>query len=80
MTSRPPRSGEALIRVRSLSFLMAPSPSPPNPLEDRLRLLEEEVARLKERVLDLEGRLGRSPEHPVDQQMVRSKVAFDWQT
>ena len=48
--------------------------------EERVRALEEEVVRLKERVRILELRVAQSPEHPVDQQMVRSKVAFDWQS
>ncbi len=43
-------------------------------------MLEDEVVRLRERVLILETRMAQSPEHPVDQTMVRSKVAFDWQT
>jgi hypothetical protein len=55
------------------------APHPP-PIEDRIRKLEGEVVRLRERVLILEARLAQAPEHAVDQQMVRSKVAFDWQT
>lgn len=43
-------------------------------------MLQDEVVRLKERIANLEARIGQAPEHPVDQQMVRSKVAFDWQT
>lgn len=59
---------------------MTHGPSNLSGLEERLRDLEDEVARLKERVRILEMRVAQSPEHPVDQQMVRSKVAFDWQT
>lgn len=49
-------------------------------LLERLRSLEAEVKLLKERVRALETGTTKAPEHPVDQQMVRSKVAYDWQT
>lgn len=59
---------------------MARTPPPVQDLEARVRDLEAEIARLRERIGALENRLTQVPEHPVDQQMVRSKVAFDWQT
>lgn len=58
-----------------------PHPSArPRSVEEQLQMLQDEVVRLKERIANLEARIGQAPEHPVDQQMVRSKVAFDWQT
>ena len=58
---------------------MVPPSSDTTSAEARIRALEEEIARLKERVRVLEARTTQPPEHPVDQQMVRSKVAYDWQ-
>jgi len=68
------------LRGAPLLRAMTHSSSSASALEERIRTLEDELSKLKERVRMLELRVAQSPEHPVDQQMVRSKVAFDWQT
>lgn len=60
-----------------------PTMTPPEPegtTEAAIVRLERQITELRNRVAELERRLGARGDHPADDVAVRRKVAYDWQS
>ena len=55
------------------------TPIPTN-LADRVAALERQLVELRTHIVALERAIAPREEHPVDREVVREKVSYDWQS